>query len=614
MSKVENNRPPLLRREDLQEALGLEGFKGKLVSGLVYRLLGMGRTNRIYSSKDRPDGPAFSAQVLDDLGVTYEILPEQLKHIPEEGGFITVSNHHFGAADGMILNAVIGSRRPDYKILTTYFLSLIANLKDWFIPVDNFSKGGARSVGGIRMALDHLQDGGSLGLFPAGEVATWQKKGSRTASGKKRVVEDKPWAGNVIKLISKSGLPVVPVYFDGGNSKLFHVLGRLHPVLRTVRLVREMHGLKGKTIKVRIGAPILPRQIEGLDKDALGRYLRSRCYALESQCRKNVSRKSSEDVQEEVAAPVDPETVRKQVESISDKLIFETGGYRAYLIKASDAPALMSELYRLREVTYRAVGEGTGKPVDTDIYDAHYRHLILWHIEDGAIAGSYRIGYGEEILASHEGFSGFYSGSLVSFGPDARGIFSRGMELGRSFVVGKYQREVLPLKLLLAGLCVAAAKCESVEYCVGLVTISALLPDFYKSLTVHFLERDLPLEDAGRFAKATHPFETDFLRVNPDDLLQLVPRGDIDEFDRLIHTLSDGKERIPVLFRKYFSCGAKVACFNVDPTFCDSLDAMIVLRLAEFPPKSIRSFVRSLPQETQDLVFDHFYGSKNPDA
>ena len=210
-------------------------------------------------------------------------------------------------------------------------------------------------------------------------------------------------------------------------------------------------------------------------------------------------------------------------------------------------------------------------------------------------------------MAAHEGVSGFYSSTLVDYGPDAPAILSRSMELGRSFVVGRYQRDVLPLKLLLAGLCVAATRDTSVEYCVGLVSISTVLPDLYKSLAVHFLQRDLRLEDAGRFASPTNPFRPDFLGVDPEDLLQVVPQGDIDAFDRLLNSISEGCYRIPVLFRKYFSCGARVACFNVDPAFSDSLDAMIVLRLRDFPRESIRSFVRSLPQESQDRVFRHFY-------
>lgn len=602
--------PPLITRDELQDSLGIKGLSGKCVSAILYSILGLKKANRVHSMRPRAKGPDFSESIIEDLGVKYEVIPEQLNYIPAEGGFFTVSNHHFGAVDGMILNAIVGRRRPDYKLLVTYFLSKVKGLDGWVIPVNNFTSGGAKSIKGIKEALAHIHDGGALGLFPAGEVATWQKKKYRTAIGRRRVVEDKPWAENMIKLIQRSGLPVVPIYFDGENSRMFHILGRIHPIFRTLRLAREMVGAKGKTIKVRISQPITPAQMAGFSTDELGRYLRSRTYALEAQCLPDHEPDTTAmaSKQEPIAPAVDPEIVRREIAAIEDKMVFDTPSYRAYIIDEGDAPSAMKELYRLREITFRGVGEGTGKSLDTDEYDKLYRHLILWNVADGQIAGSYRIGYGPQLIRQHPGTTGFYTDTLLNFGPDAEGILSHSMELGRSFIVAKYQQEILPLKMLFAGLCVAATKDPEVDRCIGLVSVSTLLPDFYKSLTVHFLERDMKLDDNIRFATPTNPFHKSFLRVNPDDLLQ-VKKGDMDGFDRIIYAVSDCKFRLPVLLRKYFSCGAKLSCINVDPLFSDSMDAMIVLRLCDFPPNSIRSFVRSLDTEVQKQVFQHFYGS-----
>ena len=153
----------------------MKGFLGKCVSRAAYHMLELEKPNRIQAKYSDLQGADFSARVLEEIGVSYEIPPEQLERIPQEGGFITVSNHHYGSIDGMILSAVIGARRPDYKILTTFLLSMIPSLRDSFIPVDNFTTGAARSVSGIRTALGHLSEGHPLGLFPAGEVATWQR-------------------------------------------------------------------------------------------------------------------------------------------------------------------------------------------------------------------------------------------------------------------------------------------------------------------------------------------------------------------------------------------------------------------------------------------------------
>ena len=588
----------------------MKGISGKMIAGLLYRTLGLGKLNKKYPAVSDLYGPDFSAAVLKEMGITYEILPEQLERIPLEGGFFTMSNHHFGAADGLILNDVVGRRRKDFKILTTFLLAKIPNLTDNFIPVDNFSTAGSKSVTGIRCALEHIVSGGSLGLFPAGEVATWQKKRFRTAVQGKRVVEDKPWADNIIRMVRNSGLPVVPVYFDGGNSTLFHVLGRIHPFLRTIRLVRELTNKQGTTIKVRIGRPIQASEIAGMHFVDAGRYLRSRCYALESECYPLVKDTSSVPVSE-LAPPVDPDLVRSQMKGMEHKRLFQAGDYEVYLLDSSDAPAAMKELYRLREETFRGVGEGTGNPEDTDSYDSYYKHLILWNVPNGDIVGAYRVGYGSEIYSTR-GIDGFYTSSLLRYGPDAETILSHSMELGRSFIVGKYQKEVLPLKLMLTGLTVAVSKDPEARSCIGTVSISNSMPDFYKSLAVYFLERDFKLPQAERFANPTHPFEPDFLRVNPDYLLQ-VPKGDIDALDRLLLSMSGMKYRLPVLLRKYFSCGARVACFNVDPLFFNSLDGMIVLRVDDFPPAALRSIVRPLPKELQDTVFRHFYGTANPE-
>ncbi|MBP5488296.1 MAG: lysophospholipid acyltransferase family protein [Bacteroidales bacterium] len=599
--------PILLDRESLQKALGLKGFTGKVITGIVYRMLGMDALNALYGRNASHDGPAFSKAVLDDLEITIDIPEGQLEHIPAEGGFITVSNHHFGGIDGLLLNYLISGRRPDYKILTTYFLSLIPQLREWFIPVDNFASGGARSVSGIRTALGHIAGGGALGLFPAGEVGTWQKKKNRTALGCKRIVEDKPWADNMSKLIRKSGLPVIPIYFDGENSAKFHRLGKIHPIFRTLRLIREMIASQGKHVKIRIGQPIPASHIAQFSVENLGKYLRSRCYALEAQCMADFERNATCAHEQDIAQPTDPDLIRSQIAGIEPCIIFESGDYRAYLIEAAQAPDLMRELYRLREVTFRAVGEGTGKALDTDEYDNYYHHLVLWNIPDGQIVGAYRVGYGSDIIAAHGGVNGFYTSTLVRFGPDAPKLLAHSLELGRSFIVEKYQREVLPLKLLLAGLCVANVRAGT-DSCFGLVTMSAALPDFYKSLTWYFIHRDFGMPDADSFASPTTPFKPSYLRVNPKDLLQ-IPEGDIDAFDRLIGAMSEGQYRLPVLFRKYFSCGARVACLNVDKDFSDCVDAMIYLRLADFPPASIKSFVRGMPEETQKEILEHFYGS-----
>lgn len=606
MEKPKEKLEIILGPDHLQRLFGLKGAFGRLVGKLAYRVLALDKANGVRFRHPNDYGPDFAAAGLSDAEITFNIPQEELAHIPSEGAFITVSNHHFGSVDGLILSTVLGRIRTDYKLLTNNLLALIPNLGESFLPVDNISASArGHNIQGIKMALTHISAGGGLGLFPAGEVGTYQPKGKRTAIGKKRVIEDKPWPENISKLILKTGVPVIPIYFHGTNSRWFHFIGRIHPRLRTVWLVRELFNKKGLKVEVRIGQPIPAAEIATYDVPSLGRYLRSRVYALEAEIG-TATHIPTQVYQTPVADPVPQDALCAEMESLQDKILFETGGYRCYRVKAAEAPTAMRELARLREETFRAVGEGTGEAIDTDIYDTYYHHLILWHIEDRQIAGAYRIGYGPELLARPEKQKAFYTDSLFQYGEKAKELLVHCMELGRTIVVGKYQRDVLPLKCLLAGISVSSCLYPEIQYFLGPVSISNDYPDFYKSLTAYFFEHRHPFPDREKVALPTHPLEKNFLRVNPEELLHGIET--IDQFDRLLGAMSNGKYRLPVLVRKYFSCSARLVCFNVDPLFNNSLDGLILLKLSEFPTNTFRALVRSLPAEVSDHTSRRIYG------
>lgn len=604
------DKTKVLNKSDLQSAMKIKGPFGRFLAGLIIKVLEIDEANRIQNKYKDYLGPAYSERVLEEIGVKYEIPEGQVDRIPAEGGFITISNHHYGAIDGLILSAVVGGKRSDYRILTNFLLSLIPGLKESFMPVNPISDvAKAKSLSGIRMALSHISKGGALGFFPAGEVATYQKKKNRTALGDKPLIEDKPWADNIIKIIAKSGLPVIPIYFDGTNSRNFHFLGKIHPRLRTVRLIHELFNKRGRTVQVRIGQPITAETIGQFeDTGVLGRYLRSRVYALQVSCLPQMDVSAPGQKMEPVAEPAARQDIIREMESISDKILFENGGYRAYLTKIDQLPATLHELGRLRETTFRAVGEGTGKPLDTDIYDTYFYHLILWHIENQEIAGSYRLGDGREIMEQHGGIGGFYTASLFKFKPGAEKILGRCMELGRTFIQEKYQRELLSFKLLLSGLGCAAGYMPHLDFYYGPVSISNALPDFYKSLIVYFLEKVYPIGDNEKIASPTTPFKPDYLLVNPDDLLTGI--NDLDAFNKLMGILSDNKYYIPVLVSKYFKCSAKLICCNVDPDFGNCLDGLILLRFTDYPKNTLRTLTKFMPPELQEKIFDQFGGAE----
>lgn len=602
----------VLSKAELQQSLGMKGFFGRQVTNFVYWLLELKRVNYIQNKHADKLGPDFSDATLEECGITIDYKEEQLSRIPAEGGFITISNHHFGSVDGLILSSLVGHRRPDFKILTTFLLAKIPSLKPCFLPVDNLSSSNqGRSVAGIRMALEQISRGEGLGFFPAGEVATYQKKDKRSAVSKKKVIEDIPWAENIIKVIKKSKQPVVPIYFEGTNSKMFHFLGKIHPRLRTVRLVHELFNKDGLTVKVRIGQPITPEEIAAFGNDipALGKYLRNRTYALQAECLPPKKTIVNEETAEPIIEPVDPALVHQEIHSLTpDHILFEIGDYRLYMAMASEIPNTVRDIARMREEIFRAIGEGTGKSMDTDEFDNYYHHLIIWHLQNDDFVGAERVGIGHELVDAH-GIQGFYSSSEFNYQPESKELLSTCMEIGRTFISRNYQREILPMKLFFSSISVIAMRYPKIKYLLGPVTISDAMPDYYKSLIYYFISKNFQYPEPEKFSIPPVPFKPDYLVTDPEALLAHC--GDnIDEFDKLLVSISDGVYRLPVLMKRYFKYSAKSVCFNVDPLFNNCLDSLILLRLQDYPKDTLDNLLKAVPEEMHDKIREALYGSE----
>ena len=306
-----------------------------------------------------------------------------------------------------------------------------------------------------------------------------------------------------------------------------------------------------------------------------------------------------------IMPPVPAELIRDDIARVKDCMLFSSGDYQVYLLRVAQAPSLMQELFRLREVTFRAVGEGTGLSLDTDPYDEFYRQMILWNVPEGEIAGAYRIGVGSELMERPEGKDAFYTSSLFQFQEGMLPYLHKGMELGRTIIIPKYQRDVTTLKLLLTGILTAGANFEKMEYSLGPASISNAIPHFYKSLIYHYILKNHSLPEAPSLLQPTHPFQPDFLRVNPDHLL--VGCKSIDDLDHLLVSLSDGEYRLPVLLRKYISFGSKIICFNVDPDFCNALDGFVLLWLGDMPENTYRSFSKFLTEEEAQMLKERLH-------
>ncbi|MFA6335698.1 MAG: GNAT family N-acyltransferase [Bacteroidales bacterium] len=586
----------VVTKQDIKKAIKLNGPFGDIVASLILCLLGFNKINKKYSKFSQYNGREFTSALLKEFNVYFDLDDKELENIPQEGPFIFVSNHPYGGVDGVILLNIFSSVRPDTKMITNFILSHIPNLKEFFFPVNPFQDKPEfmKSFSGLRMANETLNNGGCLGLFPAGEVSTHY--GSS-------IIQDKEWQPSIIKLIKNAGVPVVPVYCHGTNSKFFHWLGKIHPILRTLRLPRELLNKSGKTISVRIGKPITVSEItEHKDLKSLGLFLRSRTYALEANI-KVVKRDVANNGLAPIALPRNRRALQKEINLLApNKLLFTTGHYSCYLTEAVSIPLMMHELGRRREEAFRAVGEGTGRPLDLDEYDAYYKHLILWDRQKTRLVGAYRLGFGKEILAK-KGIKGFYSNTLFSYEKPFHKILAQSIELGRSFVVLDYQKETLPLVLLIKGLFYSVLNNNEVKYLFGPVSISSWYPKFYRSLMIYYLENNHSIKELENQIIPRNPFFPDYLRTSVKDLMNN-KTDSVEKFDRYLLKLSNGEYRLPTLVKKYLKINSKIIKFNVDPDFNYCVDGLVLLDLMQANKQEITALAKDEPNK--NMVYKRF--------
>lgn len=589
----------VVTKSDIKQALGMKGFFGNCAAGLVYGVCGLGEINRLFDEAADYQGPEFADHLLENMNITIDVAPEQLENIPKEGGFIVVSNHPFGGIEGVMLLSVVAKRRPDFKLMANFILSHIPNLKDCFFSVNPFEKNPEwkSSVGGVKGAIQHVAAGKGLGIFPAGEVSRYHGHD---------YPEDLPWSNSIARIIKNANVPVIPVFWDGQNSARFYRWDKINSMLGTARLTRELANKRDQRVILQIGRPILPAEVEAYEKPAeLAAYLRSRSYALEANIN-NAQPKTTNDKWAPVEPARDAQLLIQELETIREKsFLFSTTNFECFLANYDDIPNLMHELGRLREEAFRYIGEGTGKSLDTDEYDRHYKHLILWDNKKQQVVGAYRLGFGNEIMRD-KGIKGFYVNSLFKFDESFGETLKKTIELGRSFVTVEYQREVLPLMLLLRGLAVVVTRNPEIEHFIGPVSISSWYPKFYQSMIVKYVTEKHPVNgELAHVANPTTPFHPDFLKVDPDVLLRDY-MDSVDKFDKFMFRLSNNAYRMPTLFKKYLKLNAKFLCFNVDPDFNDTLDALLFLTFTDFPEDEVMPLFRDATSEEQQLVRERF--------
>ena len=516
------------------------GFLGTFSGWLLMKVLKISTLNKFYDKNKHLEDVAFLNSILDDLEIKFEIPEEDFKRLPKDGAYITISNHPLGGIDGVLLLKLMLEREPNFKIIANFLLHRIVPLKKYIMPVNPFEnhKDAKSSVIGIKETLIHLKDGKPLGMFPAGEVSTYK-------DGK--LVVDKPWEVGAIKVIRKAQVPVVPIYFHAKNSQLFYFLSKIGDTLRTAKLPSEVFSQKERVIKVRIGKPIsVNEQNEYETIEDYSNFLRKKTYMLSKAFVKDKPFLPTPKIKlpkkgpKAIVTGASVENMIQEVDALraADCRLLQSKNYEVFFAQADKIPNVLHELGRLREITFREVGEGTNESTDIDKFDKYYHHMFLWDDDAKKVAGAYRMGLGSEIYQKY-GMDGFYLNELFRFEPELHDMMSKSIEMGRAFIIKEYQQKPMPLFLLWKGIIHTTLRFPEHKFLLGGVSISNQFSEFSKSLMIEFMKSNFYDPYIAQYIHPKKAFKV-VLKDADKDFVFNEAESDLNKFDKIIDELEPG--------------------------------------------------------------------------
>ncbi|WP_233899919.1 GNAT family N-acyltransferase [Tenacibaculum piscium] len=591
----------IVTSKEIAKVIGVDklGVIGTFTGWLLMKILRISAINKIYDNNKNKTDLEFLNGVLADCKIEFEIPEDDLKRIPKDGAFITISNHPLGGIDGVLLLKLLIEKRADYKIIANFLLHRIEPLKPYIMPVNPFEnrKDAKSSIAGIKNALLHLKEGKPLGIFPAGEVSTYR-------DGKLMV--DKPWEEGAVRLIKKAKVPVIPIYFHAKNSRLFYLLSKVSGTLRTAKLPSEVISQKNRIIKVRIGKPISVKdQEEFKDIPTFYEFIRKKTYMLANPFEKETSKiLSSQNLKipkkaKKITPQRAPDLFLKEVTSLREKgsRLLESKNYEVFFATAKEIPNVLHEIGRLREITFREVGEGTNKTIDLDKFDKYYHHLFLWDSVANELVGAYRMGLGKDIFKKY-GINGFYIHTLFRIEPELYSMMQSSMELGRAFVAKNYQQKPMPLFLLWKGIVHVTLRYPEYKYLMGGVSISNQFSAFSKSLMIEFMKSHYYDPYVAQYIYPKKEFKVKLKDADKDFVFDAT-KADMQKFDKIIDEIEPGALRMPVLIKKYVKQNARLVAFNVDPKFNNAIDGLLYIKVDEIPESTVKPVMEEFQAELE---------------
>ncbi|WP_298502893.1 lysophospholipid acyltransferase family protein [uncultured Maribacter sp.] len=596
----------LVTAKEVAKAINLSkyGFLGTFIGWVLMKVTRISSINRFYDEHKHLEGIAFLDAILEYYEIDFEIPEEDFRRLPKDGSYITISNHPLGGIDGVLLMKLLVSHRSDFKIIANFLLNRIAPMEPYILPVNPFenNKDAKSSIAGFKSAMSHLRAGHPLGIFPAGEVSTYKDE---------KLIVDKPWEEPALKLIRKAEVPVVPIYFHAKNSSLFYRLSKISDVFRTAKLPSEIYSQKNRPIKVRIGQPIsVKTQKEQSTLEEFTELLRKKTYILSNAYEKErlidqlPSTLKIPKAPKKIASAVPSEVMEGEIEKLRDKdcRLLQSKNYEVFLAQEKNMPFILKEIGRQREVTFRAIGEGTNNAIDLDVFDSYYYHLFLWDNTAKCIVGAYRMGMGSEIFPEH-GIDGFYLQDLFRVEPELYGMMQNSIEMGRAYIVKEYQQKPMPLFLLWKGIVHTTLRHPEHKYLIGGVSISNQFSNFSKSLMIEFMKSNYWDPYVAQYIRPKKEFKVKLKDADKEFVFDET-QADLNKFDRIIDEVEPGSLRLPVLIKKYIKQNAKVIAFNVDPLFNNSVDGLMYIKIADLPESTVKPVMEEFQAELERKMAD----------
>lgn len=548
-------------------------------------MLGLDKLDTYYRERqDNMSSREFLRYTLDRLGIDYRVASGSTKKIPETGPAIVIANHPFGAIEGVMLAELLLQRRDDVKVLANEYLHRISELSELFIGVDVFETASSTqsNMSGVKQAIQHLKQDGLLLIFPAGEVSSLQIK--------QRKITDRKWNRIIAMLVRKTGASTTPIYIDGKNSNLFYLAGLLNPKFRTALLVREMLNKREQIIDLHIGQTIAFSELKTLKSDqAITDYLRLNTYLLNCQVDNKADIEINNNLtMQEIVLPLEKTKLQQDVDLLdAHALLVTKDEFSVFCANAEKLPHVLQEIGRLREITFRQVDEGTGCATDIDDYDKSYLHLFIWNNEKQEVVGAYRLGLLDKLI-ERDGIKALYTRSLFKYDEEFVEDLGVSIEMGRSFIRLEYQRSPGALFLLWKGIAAFASKNPKYTTLFGPVSISSGYSDLSRNLMQEFLQLHHYDHERAKMVKASHSQKKVSNAFWTKKMLETLSDNQL--ISKLVYRM-EGDKGLPVLLKQYLGLNGKLVSFNLDKSFNDALDGMIIVDLLQTSERALAKYM-----------------------